>query len=150
MNLDANTSSLGYRTTVPDLQGDTMTDNALNKMVEQLKANPIVINDGHNHSIKDEMGPTTDAWIDGTDLIVDLRVRKMWEAEIEDVLNAQMPLGGSIEGTALKTLFQKSYDGIKVLKKEIIDDLGTLCRCFNNNPCSMEPTRHSKIQIIIK
>jgi ribosomal protein L40E len=69
------------------------------------------------------MGPTTDAWIDGTDLIVDLRVRKMWEPDIEDVLNAQMPLGGSIEGTALKTIFQKSYDGIKVLKKEIIDDL---------------------------
>ena len=67
----------GLSTTVPDLQGDTMTDNALNKMVEQLKANPIVINDGHNHSIKDEMGPTTDAWIDGTDLIVDLRVRKI-------------------------------------------------------------------------
>ena len=29
----------------------------------------------------------------------------------------------SIEGTALKTLFQKSFDGTKVLKKEIIDDL---------------------------
>ena len=113
----------GLSTTVPDLQGDIMTDNALNKMVEQLKANPIVINDGHNHSIKDEMGPTTDAWIDGTDLIVDLRVRKMWEDEIEDVLNARMPLGGSIEGTALKTLFHKSFDGTHVLKKEIIDDL---------------------------
>ena len=108
---------------IRDLQGDIMTDNALNKMVEQLKVNPIVINDGHNHSIKDEMGPTTDAWIEGTDLIVDLRVRKMWEDEIEDVLNARMPLGGSIEGTALKTLFQKSFDGTHVLKKEIIDDL---------------------------
>jgi hypothetical protein len=67
----------GISTTVPDFQGDVMTDNALNKMVEQLKANPIVINDGHNHSIIDEMGPTTYAWIDGTDLIVDLRVRKI-------------------------------------------------------------------------
>jgi hypothetical protein len=34
-----------------------------------------------------------------------------------------MPLGGSIEGTALKTLFQKSFDGTNVLKKEIIYDL---------------------------
>ncbi|MBZ2167002.1 hypothetical protein [Methanobacterium spitsbergense] len=117
--------SFGLSTTVEDLQGDTMTDNAMNKMVELLKENPIAINDGHNHSLRDEIGPTTDVWIEDTDLIVDLRVRKMWEDEIEDVLNSGLPVGGSIEGVTLatKTITQKSMDDGFILKKEIIDDL---------------------------
>ena len=55
----------GLSTTVKDLQKDEMTDNALQGMVNELKQVSIAINDGHNHRIKDLIGPTTDAWIEG-------------------------------------------------------------------------------------
>jgi hypothetical protein len=126
----------GLSTTVEDLQGDTMTDNAMNKMVQVLKETPIAINDGHNHSLRDEIGPTTDVWIKDTDLIVDLRVRKMWEDEIEDILNSRLPLGGSIEGTALKTVFQKSIEGEYVLQKEIIDDIKLFAGALTTIPAA--------------
>lgn len=110
----------GLSTTVKDLQGDEMTENALDEMVNELKKVQITINDGHNHSLKDLIGPTTDAWREGTDMVVDLRVRKKWEEEIKDLLDSGTLLGGSIEGSATKTIVQKTA---RKIQKEIIDGL---------------------------
>ncbi|MEN6620856.1 MAG: hypothetical protein ABFD50_04850 [Smithella sp.] len=107
----------GLSTTEEDLQGDEMTDKALDGMVDELKKVKIAINDGHNHRVKDLIGPTTDAWREGTDMIVDLRVRKKWEEEIKDLIDSETPLGGSIEGKATETVVAKR----KGLNKELID-----------------------------
>ena len=107
----------GLSTTVKDLQEDEMTENALNEAVEELKNVQLVINDGHNHRLKDLIGPTTDAWIEGNDMFVDLKVRKMWEEEIQDLLDSGTPLGGSIEGRATRRITKK----VNGINKTLID-----------------------------
>jgi hypothetical protein len=107
----------GLSTTVKDLQEDEMTENALNEAVEELKKVQLVINDGHNHRLKDLIGPTTNAWIEGNDMFVDLKVRKMWEDEIQDLLDSGTPLGGSIEGRATKRITKK----VNGISKTLID-----------------------------
>lgn len=108
--------AFGLSTTVKDLQDDEMTDNAIDRMVEELKKVQIVINDSHQHGLKDLIGPTTDAWRDGTDVMVDLRVRKKWEEEIRDLVDSGTPLGGSIEGKTTKTI-------PGTMNKQVIDDV---------------------------
>ena len=109
----------GLSTTQKDLQDDTMTPNALEGMVEQIKHLELTINDGHQHKLKDTIGPMTDAHIEDGNLIADLRVRKMWEEEIRDLVDSGTPLGGSIEGNSLKTI----HKTIQKLEKDIIDEV---------------------------
>ncbi|BDZ68591.1 hypothetical protein [Methanobacterium ferruginis] len=115
----------GLSTTVKDLQNDEISDKALDEMVEELKSVQIAINDGHNHKLKDLIGPTTKAWREGTDMFVDLRVRKMWEEEIKDLIASETPLGGSIEGKATKSIISKSgkplIDGVKLYGGALTD-----------------------------
>lgn len=114
----------GLSTTVKDLQNDEISDKGLDGMVEELKKVQIAINDGHNHRLKDLIGPTTKAWREGTDMFVDLRVRKMWEEEIKDLIASETPLGGSIEGKTTKTILSKGkplIDGVKLYGGALTD-----------------------------
>jgi hypothetical protein len=116
----------GLSTTVKDLQNDEISDKGLDGMVEELKKVQIAINDGHNHKLKDLIGPTTTAWREGTDMFVDLKVRKMWEEEIKDLITSGTPLGGSIEGKATKSIISKDtgkplIDGVKLYGGALTD-----------------------------
>ena len=116
----------GLSTTIKDLQNDEISDKGLDGMVEELKKVQIAINDGHNHKLKDLIGPTTKAWREETDMFVDLRVRKMWEEEIKDLIASGTPLGGSIEGKATKSIISKDsgkplIDGVKLYGGALTD-----------------------------
>ena len=110
----------GLSATIKDLQNDTMNENALNGMVKELETVPIAINNSHDHSIINLIGPTTKAWVDGTDMIVDLRVRKMWEDHIKDLVDSETPLGGSIEGKATK-MVNGQIDQVKLVGGGLTD-----------------------------
>ena len=97
----------------PDLQGDQMTDNALNKMALQAKGlnvdgsklEGINIDDNHFKGLHSLIGPVTDAWVDTKKVLwVNLKVRKEWETTIKDLVDSGTRLGGSIQGAATEIL----------------------------------------------
>ncbi|MDY9922785.1 hypothetical protein [Methanobacterium sp.] len=119
----------------PDLQGDQMTDKALNEIVEQAKGinidgsqlKGINIDDNHQKGLKSLIGPVTDAWIDTEKRVwVDLRVREEWETTIKDLVNSKTHLGGSIQGKATEVLPDtengiRKINGVLIIKAALTD-----------------------------
>lgn len=104
----------------PDLQGDQMTENAMEEMLEQAKS--ITIDDEHLPGLKKTLGPVVDAWLDEMKVLwVDLRVRKKWEDDIRDLVDSGTPLGGSITGKSTRILPSENkslnlIDGVRLFK----------------------------------
>ncbi|AEG18646.1 hypothetical protein [Methanobacterium paludis] len=123
-----------------DLQDDYMTKNAINDIVKQAKGlgfNPdtkaytgINIDDYHKDGLRSLIGPVVDSWEEkqgvSSIVYVDLKVRKEWEDTIRDIIDTGLPLGGSITGSATKTLprnkeGKRGIDGIELYKAALTD-----------------------------
>ena len=128
----------------PDLQGDQMTENALESMLKQIKGlnvdgrqlKGINIDDSHEKGLKSIIGPVTDGWIDESkQLWVDLRVREEWEKTIKDLENSGSYLGGSIYGKATAVL---QDDGTGINK---IDDVFLMRAALTDTPAAWDTRR---------
>ena len=86
-------------TTEKDVQGNIMSEKAMESMVNQAKG--ITINANHKYDLHNIIGPVTDAWLEKKDdinhLWVDVNVQPTWVEKIKGLVDSGVQLGGSVE-----------------------------------------------------
>lgn len=111
-----------------DLQGDTMSKNALNQIVEQAKGMSvdgtklgINIDDNHKTGLKSIIGPVKNAWLEDNQVIVDMAVSEEWKPTVKSLIDVGTALGGSIKGKALARNDKGEIDQVRIVKAALTD-----------------------------
>lgn len=99
-------------TTDVDLEGEQLTDKALDGMVDQALGINVYLD--HEYDLSHTVGPVVDAKVEGNTLWVKGRVRKELEKTVEDILDSETNMGGSFGGICEEDFLE---DGIRKLDK---------------------------------
>ena len=106
----------GLSTDTPDLEGDRVTEECLDDMIQQAKSlNSFQV---HQYGLNDIIGPITDSWKTVKDgvrmMMIKVRVRPSMKDQIKELVDTGVRLGGSIGG-----IYQRDSvkDGVRELEQ---------------------------------
>jgi hypothetical protein len=99
---------VGVASGLKDKQGDTLSVNFLNKIVDQLKTGisvegsrlKIPMDDNHKTGLQSIVGAVHNAWIEKNKVFADFAVADDWKPTIQGLLKIGAKLGGSVKGKA--------------------------------------------------